>query len=213
MSAGGGQSSSNSQSTNEALSVAQGSSSSIGFNQSYIDPEQQAAQQLLSGMAIGQIGQGAGINDQAIAANNALVDPTAQIAAQEASLATGLGNLFNNEINPAIESQSLSTGGFGGGRQGVAQGVAAGQIADAYTTGLGDITARANSQAGNAINMSSGLANFTMDQIAQAGQILGSPTVLQSGGTQSQSFNQAVSESFGQSSSSADSYDFSFGWV
>lgn len=92
-----------------------------------------------------------------------LADPTAQIAAQEQSLATGLGNLWKNEINPAIGASGVGAGGFGGGRHGVAQGVAAGELGNAYTQGLGDITARANMQASQAAQSMPQYAAQTMN--------------------------------------------------
>ena len=127
--------------------------------------------------------------DQAGAALGGLADPTAQIAAQEASLSAGLGNLFRNEINPAIESNNIAAGGLGGGRQGVAQDVATGQLANAYTEGLGQITANANQQAGMAGQALGNLGQLTFGMGSQGAmgaltplqmlsQIIGSPTVL-----------------------------------
>jgi hypothetical protein len=119
-----------------------------------------------------------------------LTDAGGQIAAQEASLKSGLGSLFRDEINPAISTGALGAGGYGGGRQGVAQGVAAGQLGNSYTQGLGDITARANQQAGAAsqalgpmAGLMGGVANMgqTAGQamLANLSNILGGPTVLQ----------------------------------
>ncbi len=125
-------------------------------------------------------------------------DPTAQIQAQTASLQSGLGQLFREEINPAIQSNAISTGGFGGGRQGVAQGVAAGQMANAFTQGVGDITARANQTAMGALGMLPGFSQaYTQAQSAgmnpflQLAQILGRPVTLQeqSSTSESEGFN------------------------
>lgn len=250
MSAGGGQSSSNSTSMSDALSLAQGFSAgtSNSFGQTggqsgtFIDPAQQRQQNILNQQSMGLFGQGqgavnkqqnanAGALQQALGVAQGLADPSAQIAAQSSALQTGLGNLFNNEINPAIEGNSLASGGFGGGRQGVAQGVAAGGLADAFTQGLGDITARANSQALAANNSILGLtqgqmsnagagAQFGLSQLGGIGSILGSPTVLSQStnfgnqGSQSRNFseNQAISESRSRAAGSSEAYDFSFGW-
>ena len=129
--------------------------------------------------------------DAAGEALTGLADPSAQIATQTEALSGALGNLFRNEINPAIESGAIAAGGFGGGRQGVAQGVAAGEIADAMTAGVADITGRANQQAmGAAMGLGNlGQSLFNMQGQANMGelaplqvlaQIIGNPTVLQS---------------------------------
>lgn len=139
----------------------------------------------------------------------ALTDPTKQIAAQTASLKSGLGSLFRDEINPAIRSGSIASGGFGGGRQGVAEGVAAGQLADTYAASLGDITANANNQAiaaaGQAGQLGQGIYNMGMlpsmagfaPLQAMAG-LLGSPTVLQ----EALSRSRGTSQSTGRTGSS-----------
>lgn len=139
-----------------------------------------------------------------------LTDPSGQIAAQAASLQSGLGDLFRNEINPAIKTNAISAGQFGGGRQGVAEGVATGQLANAYTQGYGDIVARANQQAlgASALIPSFGqaqqqlaLGQYTapMDILAALSGILGSPTVLQK------------SQSRGQATGSGSQWGFDFG--
>ena len=119
----------------------------------------------------------------------AMGNPAAQIAAQQQSLQAGLGQRFREEINPSITTSAISAGGLGGGRQGVAQGQAVGQLGQAFTQGLGDITARANQQAlasntalgGQAQNMfaaNSGQFGGGLDQLSRLAQILGNPTVL-----------------------------------
>jgi hypothetical protein len=138
-----------------------------------------------------------------------LTDATGQIAAQEASLKSGLGSLFRDEINPAISSGALGAGGYGGGRQGVAQGVAAGQLGNSYTQGLGDITARANAQAGQAATqlgpmagLMGGVANMgqTAGQamLANLSNILGDPKVLQKSSSESASTSKDQSFGFGK---------------
>lgn len=153
-----------------------------------------------------------------------LADPTAQIKAQEASLKSGLGSLFRDEINPNLTAGAVGAGGMGGGRQGVAQGVATGQLADAYTQGLGDITAAANAQAGTAASAGlsslpmmqnlgmSGLTSAWLPYQMQAG-ILGGPTALGSSSSKSKnkSKSKAKSGSSSRSEQSAESDSFSVG--
>lgn len=115
-----------------------------------------------------------------------LGNPTGQIAAQSRSLRSGLKEQFAEEINPAISGSAIAAGGFGGGRQGVAQGQAAGEIADAYTQGLGQITADANNLALGATTARGDLINNTRAQAMTAtglrSDVLarGNDTILQS---------------------------------
>ena len=133
-----------------------------------------------------------------------LADPTQQIATQTAALESGLGSLFQNQINPAITSNSISAGQMGGGRAGVAQGVAAGEMANAFQQGHAAITGQANQQAGNAAQALNNLGQSFFGMSGQAGmgqmaplqmlaQILGSPTIL--------SQQQSTGTSKGKSSS------------
>lgn len=192
-------------------------------SQSYVDPMQQGYLQDLYGQAQGYANPAAtqaaaygaqqanapGLN-MAYQGAMGLADPTSQIAAQEASLQAGLGNLYANEINPAIQSNAIAAGGFGGGRQGVAQGIAAGELGNAYTQGLGDITARANGQALSAQAMIPQMAqaNYAaavnptmagMGALGMYGGILGAPTIL----------NQSSGQ--GSTQSSGSSYRMQFG--
>jgi len=118
-----------------------------------------------------------------------LMDTSGMVAEQDASLQAGLGQLFREQINPAIEGSAMRAGGFGGGRQGVAQGTAVGQLGDAYTKGRGDIVANANRVALGAasqmpqfaqqyFNQNSSAAGAGMDQWARLAAILGGPTIL-----------------------------------
>lgn len=135
---------------------------------------------------------------------SALGDPTQQIAAQSASLQSGLGSLFREEINPAITTGAVGAGGLGGGRQGVAQGVATGQLADAFTQGYGDIVARANQTAIGANTALTPLASMFselqgnrstagLDPLAQLAAIIGSPTLLQSSRGKSRAGTESTS--------------------
>ncbi len=101
---------------------------SRGYDRTAIDQTQLPFLQQLWGNAMGQA-TGAGqaaqgalgyLNPmmQGAMGNVAqLTDPTAQIQAQTSSLASGLGDLFRNEINPALESNAIAMGGLGGGSQ------------------------------------------------------------------------------------------------
>src|SRR5678816_4539384 len=54
---------------------------------------------------------------------------------QIAGLKADLGDLFTDELNPAITSHAVAGGTLGGGRQGVAQGIAMGDIAKQFARG------------------------------------------------------------------------------
>ena len=206
-------------SMNQASSFGRNDASSNSFvdasQQPYLDATRAAGMGMLgqgSGdIAMGQA-QNQGMLDQAMAQNMALMDPSQQIASQSASLQSGLGDLFRNEINPAIEGNALMAGGLGGGRQGVAQGVAAGQLGNTYASAMGDITARANAQSQGAVNSMAGLgqanlanrgalASFNMGQLGDYAGILGGPTVL----NQSQSTGRTGSSSYGRSNAGSSS--------
>ena len=141
-----------------------------------------------------------------------LGDPSAQIAAQSQGLQQGLGDLFANEINPALRTGAIGAGGLGGSRLGVAQGAAAGQLGDAYTQGLGDIYANANQQAMGAslggMAALPGLYDLGMNQYqaawapyAQASSIIGGPTVLSKSRAvgEQRASNKSKGSSFGMS--------------
>ena len=199
------QSAMDSQSFSDAFGFNRSMNQSFNTQDTFVDPAQQGFQQALWGGAFGMANP-QGVQNSAMRAaqgmrgglqdtfNNtaALTDPSAQIAAQEGSLRAVLGNLFHHDLLPSIQRNSQASGGFGGGRQGVMEGQAAGELANAYTSGLGDITARANQTALGAANTMPGLsqalfANTTapmtagLDVMGQLGQILGAPTVLSRG--------------------------------
>lgn len=218
---------------NQSTSFGNNQSTSFGQNQStsgsYIDPTQGGFLNSLWNSAseyanpgntdaraqeiLGQVMPGM---QSTFASLQGMTDPSAMITQQANALSTGLGNLFRNEINPAIVGGAIASGGFGGGRQGVAQGVASGQIADSFTSGLADITSAANNQAMSAANaMSSlgsdmfnlGTATPGMDVLTQLSGILGGPTVLQnsqsSGTTGSQATGTTGSQATGTTGSQA----------
>ena len=135
------------------------------------------------------------------------------LTAQLAELKSGLGDLFREEINPAITSKSIAAGTLGGGRQGVAQGIAAGKLGDVYQRGATSLLASAQGQRDtiasglntNATNAAAaglaGLPNVlslatskaTAPLMAQSllQQILGGPTTLTTAsGTSEQTSNQ-----------------------
>ena len=178
------------------------SNSSQSTSETFIDPTQGGFLQDMWSQAMGQANpnavgdaamQAGGVNQGflqgAMDTATGLMDPQGQIAAQTASLQSGLGDLFRNEMMPGIQGNAVAMGGLGGGRQGVAEGQAAGEIANAFTSGLGDITARANAQAGQAAGMAPMFSQANMQNamqgqmggfapLSQLAQILGGPTVL-----------------------------------
>ncbi|MFT3973156.1 MAG: hypothetical protein QM699_06825 [Amaricoccus sp.] len=247
--ASGGQSSSASygQSFNlsDAFSLANSFNNSNSQSQSgsYVDPTQAGYLQNLWSSAQGAANPGAataaatklnaGIMpglQSAFKSTSALTDPTKQIAAQAASLKAGLGDLFRTEINPAIRTDAIGAGGFGGGRQGVAEGVAAGQLADTYAASLGDITANANNTALSAANQAGSLGSIIQNlgmlpttaglgQLSTLASILGDPTVLQQalatstskGGSTSKSGATSQGGSQNWSKAGEQHFGFSFG--
>ncbi len=236
MGASGSDSSSKSNSINQAQSY--GASISNGFNasQTYVDPQSAGQFNQMRKMAMNAAdptGAQAAAAQQSLAnagylggaANTlqGLADPSAQIAAQSASLQAGLGDLFQNEINPAIKSEAVLAGGLGGGRQGVAQGVAAGELADAFTQGYGDIVARANNQAMSAANSMPGLTQAMMgnsqspygaglDILGQLSGVLGQQNILSKSAGANRSASQNGSQAFGRSSSNSKAQSFGFNW-
>lgn len=196
MSIGGG----SNKSTSTSGSTAQSNNSSAAS--SFVNPTQlpylaqmyQQAQQFANPggaqRAVGGVANRLDAGFQTATRNlTGLTDPSAQIRAQTSSLKSGLGSLFRDEINPALETSAIAAGGLGGGRQGVAQGVATGQLADAFTQGVGDIVAGANNTAigaaGQLPQLSQGwlqsvLAGQTggLDVMGRLASILGSPTIL-----------------------------------
>ncbi|MGB0662073.1 MAG: hypothetical protein ACPGNV_18100 [Mangrovicoccus sp.] len=143
---------------------------------------------------------------QTVSNLSGLTDIEGTVQAQANSLKTGLGNLFSQEINPAIESGAVLAGAAGSGRQGVAQGMAAGQIADAYAEGLGDIYSSARSSAVSGALAQGQLADsiYTqgrdaqtagLDRLATLAQVIGSPSILSK--TKSTTKNSSSGFSFG----------------
>lgn len=200
-----------------------------GANQAstFIDPNQQQHLNNLWDASSQQIHGGAGSVNQAqsqaainrMGANpfagqlQSFSDPNNAMVAQNIDrLNTGLMSQFNEQLMPAIASNSIQGGQFGGGRQGVAEGIAAGKVADAFAGGSADIMNNAYSMANQATQFGSqynlmqnqgvlsGLGQQQQQQLLPMqvlAQILGNPTVLsQSSGTNK---SNAGSEGFGLS--------------
>ena len=190
-------------------------------NNSFLDPFQQQQQQNMIGQAL-QFMNPAGAQNAVYGAERGnmqygqqardrvagLGDPSGQIAAQDASLQEGLGQLFRNEIAPSIQGNAIAAGGLGGGRQGVAEGQAAGDIASAYAQARGDIVARANQGALQANSMIPGLNQSIagsagnafsggMDMLGMFGQLLGQPQVLSQGSASSNNTQKSSGFNFG----------------
>lgn len=186
MSAGGGSSSSQSESGTDVWGV------QVPYLQDLYGQAQtqfQATQPQIAGMAARAGSVLDPLMRNLISGAGAFANPQAQIDAQSRSLESGLGRLFSEQINPNIRTDAIAAGGMGGGRQGVAEGVAAGQLADTYAQSLGDITARANSQAlqatamqgalaGQYAGMPGQLAASSFGPLAAYASILGAPTLL-----------------------------------
>lgn len=66
---------------------------------------------------------------------------------QLGQLGQGFGQLFQNYINPAINSEYQISGTAGGSRQGIAQGLAAGQLGQQFGNAATDLLAQSGRQA------------------------------------------------------------------
>jgi hypothetical protein len=155
-----------------------------------------------------------------------IAGPDEALQAQIGTLREQMGQLFREEINPAITSEAVRAGGLGGGRQGVAQGVAAGGLAREFASGVSGLMASSQAArdalASEYARTSTAAAGTGLQGlqsllgIAQAregaplfaesmlAQILGSPTVL------SESFSLGTSK--GTSTSKGKSGGFSLGF-
>lgn len=161
----------------------------------------------------------------------ARIGDTSARDAQLEALQAGLGDLFNEELNPAITGRAVAAGQLGGGRQGVAQAQAAKAIAGQYAQGASSIIASDQAQRDQAATSLAGLQQggaaaglsalpglFGVGQgAAMAGlapyealaQILGGPTVLTQG--QSTQFGQSSSDAIARAISEAFGEDFQYG--
>lgn len=148
---------------------------------------------------------------------------------QIALLGEDIGRFFSEEINPAISSEAIAAGGFGGGRQGVAQGIAAARAGEEFRRGAaairaGDVAARDRIAEGvsrtdlerrglglSAMPSLLGLRETAfsagLQPYERLASILGAPTVLgeSSSFSTAADFARAWSESFGRSESRTDS--------
>ena len=189
---------------------------------------------LFQGQAAQLYGAGAGFLDQLGVGGgedyleSRLTDTSARDE-QLASLRTGLGDLFREQLNPAITGRAVATGKLGGGQQGVQQGIAANSIARNYASGAADIMGRdqlaRDAAAGQLGTMQtqraavglSGVSSVLDTAVAGLGaplspyqslaNILGGPSVLTQAGSQGTS--QATSEQIARAIS--ESMGFSFG--
>lgn len=179
-----------------------------------------ASNQLFSGGmdVLGRLGGDAGseyLNNR-LQGNNQVLD------AQLELLQSNVGDLFREELLPAITSEAVAGGALGGGRQGVAQGQAAEAASDAFQRGAVELRSRDQAQrdalAGGIADRSIqgaqiGLAGLPglIDVAAQGltaqmapmeflARILGNRDVL----------TESTSESSGESFSSADDFARNF---
>jgi len=70
------------------------------------------------------------------------VSVSSNAADEIAMLQSDLGNLFREELQPAISSTAIAGRGLGGGRQGVAEGEAIGRLGREFVRGRNDIVGR-----------------------------------------------------------------------
>jgi hypothetical protein len=183
---------------------------------------QQAAQQLFTGGS--QFLESLGGNAGSDYMTDRLSGPS-PVEDIIASMKTDAGNLFRDELNPAITARGVAGGTLGGGRQGVAQGVAQARVADDFTRNAAalrysDVQAKdaiAANVAGNSIaaaNTGLGALPGMLD-LVERGQnaelapygslsaILGGPTTLTS--SESSDFSRTIAQS------AADAFSRAFG--
>ena len=118
----------------EIFSRLQGGASDAAGRAALMAPElRQAAQQLFTGGSsfLDSLGKDAGSDYLAgrVAGDDSLLQQ------QIGGLKEDLGDLFTNQLNPAITANAVAGGTLGGGRQGVAQGIAMGDIAKQFARG------------------------------------------------------------------------------
>lgn len=154
-----------------------------------------------------------------------LSGPDEALQAQIATMREQMGQLFNEQINPAITSDAVRSGTLGGGRQGVAQGVASSGLMREFGAGVSGLMAQsqaardslavegrragaAESQIGlGSLSSLLGLAesregaSFLPESLLA--RILGSPTVLGE--------SQSTASSQGKSKSSSAGFSLGFG--
>lgn len=148
-----------------------------------------------------------------------LTNPTGQINAQEASLKSGLSDLFG-QGRLGINGAATNAGAFGGARQGLEEAALGGEIAKAFTQGRGDIVANANQTALGAAQAAGPMAQ----QLAALGMspesarfsglqglagLLGDPTVLSS--SMGTSGSRGTSTSYGTSTGGSNNMSSSLG--
>lgn len=181
----------------------------------------QAAELYAGGVGfLDQLGVGAGEDYL----SSRLTDTSARDAQLDV-LGTRMGELFREELNPAITAKHVAGGTLGGGRQGVAQAQAIGRVQREFAAGASDIIGRDQAakdaaavqlMSGKTAAASAGLNALPgMLSLAQAGlgadlspyaalaSIIGGPTVLTQSGSQdsseasSEQVARAVSEALG----------------
>lgn len=189
----------------------------------------QAADLYSSGVAfLDRLGVGAGEDYL----QSRLTDTSARDAQLDV-LGSRMGELFREELNPAITARHVAGGTLGGGRQGVAQGQAIQRTQREFAAGATDILSRdqaaKDAAAGTLMSgrtqaagvglsalpslmgIAEGGLNASLSPYAAFSQVLGGPTVL--GSSSSEDIAAAISRAFGEdfSSSSSKSKSLSFG--
>lgn len=130
-------------------------------------------------------------------------------------LKTDTGELFTDQLNPAITSRAVAGGTLGGGRQGVAQGMAMESLAKSFAQGVTSLQASNQAQKDQAamavaqnslsaastglgalpsmLDLATDAASPELGIYAKLSSILGGPTVL--GESSSSNFNTNTAES------------------
>jgi hypothetical protein len=193
---------------------------------SFIDPTQLGfLQNLWQGAQGAQRGGGFNVNQNQLQgfqnqlANNPFQQQLQQFSDPNNSMVQGnidrlgqnLGEQFNNQILPGIQSNAIQGGQLGGGRQGVAQGLAAQGMQNAFAQGASNIQNNAFNQAqqasqfGSQFNQNQALAGigalgqqqqFALSPFQGLAGIFGSPTVIGQGSSRGKSTDRSANASF-----------------
>lgn len=142
--------------------------------------------------------------------------------AKLAALKSTLGDFYNEQVMPGVQSEGIATGTFGGSRDAVAAASAAKAVGSQYATGAANILGQQDqlklqgageglSALQSLFNVGQGgeLAGLQPYQIL--GQILGGPQALSQSFSQSSDIASQISNSFGVNGSQSYGFDFNTG--
>lgn len=117
-----------------------------------------------------------------LSGNNGYAVTNPYVSQQIAGFGQDLGNFFQNQVLPGIQSSAGIAGQFGGSRQGVAAGLAGQDLINQFSRGATDIRSNAYGQTmqnlPNLFNI--GMSPYTMNwmPMQNLGNLIGPPTVL-----------------------------------